>query len=495
MSRLPGRELKGRSLRSLLTQGSAGQVLTRDNSALGYDWADALAGWSPILDHKPTTDTPDDDFDSTTLDGKWTVTSGSSGTVDLLESGVVEKYDLTTRPGWLLLQAGPDTTEKVALRQDHTLADGESVIAAVSLATSLDAAGADGSASRFVFGVNDTDSDFGTGDQFWFFTAWNATGSWEVNTWDGSSVIGQTAVSGFHLGQRLYLRMQRNGSNFEAFYSMDGSTWAHIGTSAVSGTNIWLAAYHASLGANDPVPIFAVDWIRQGTNALDPWPHSGLVALDTVPDWVTALDSDSDATSIDEFNDNSFTGWTTLTVAGAQTITEANDLCSINVTTSQGTFGSAMNAILVSNALSTGQAVEVAIPAAHQTDANGFIFGPVISNGTAAGSTFCQAAVQLQETSNDEVFFYAMDGTFNSYGQDGFGFGGRKLGHTQYVRLEYDASNSFKTWLSPDGVSWKNVHTATTTMTPSHIGFGWSSEDVSDLGSIVAIEYVRLVTV
>jgi hypothetical protein len=59
-----------------------------------------ISGWSPILDHKPgAADTPDDEFDSTTLDGKWTAVSGSSGTVDLAETGEVTKYDLTTRPG------------------------------------------------------------------------------------------------------------------------------------------------------------------------------------------------------------------------------------------------------------------------------------------------------------------------------------------------------------------------------------------------------------
>ncbi len=251
-----------------------------------------LAGFSPILDHKPTTDTLDDEFDSTTLDGKWTAVSGSSGTVSLVETGEVEKYDLTTRPGWLLMQAGSAADQKVELRQDLTLADGDSVIMAFSPTTSSDAdTGIAANEMRTGISLNDNDAGWDAGE--YNTLAWTVqTDGWRIIHWDGSTMHGTTGTTSTAdsapTTQLIYVRMARIGSVLHAYWSSDGATWMSLGseTRSATATNIWIYAESIS-AASEPVPVIAVGWIRQGTNALDPWSHSPLVSVAQVEDWTT----------------------------------------------------------------------------------------------------------------------------------------------------------------------------------------------------------------
>lgn len=249
------------------------------------DEGQLLAGYSPILDHKPTTDTLDDEFDSTTLDAKWTAVSGSVGTVNLLETGNVSKYDLTTRPGWVLMQAGSAGTEVVELLQDITLADGESVIAAFAPAALTDVAIAN---NELLFGLslngNDTawDNTTTTGAVQVLFDFDVDLATIDFGEFGGGGMVGvKTPIGAW--GHIVYLRITRSTLNYYGSYSMDGSTWVQLGAEALSSAanNIWLFC-ESRAAYGDPVPIVAVDWIRQGTNGLDPWSHSGLIQLDTI---------------------------------------------------------------------------------------------------------------------------------------------------------------------------------------------------------------------
>ena len=246
--------------------------------------------WSPILDHKPTSDTLDDEFDSPTLDGSWTAVTGSIGTVDPFETGEVEKFDPTTRPGWLLLQAGSAADQKVELRKDITLADGDSVIMAVGNPQ----ASSDGD-SGFVDNehwigmcLNDNDTAYDAGEWDALFCQTQIEGP-RIIFFDGTTTNGSTSPPNTQTGlagKLVYLRLARIGSVIRAAMTTDGSAWTNLGsiTRSATATNVWVFT-ESVVAAGEPVPISAVRWIRQGTNALDPWSHSPLVSVAQVEDW------------------------------------------------------------------------------------------------------------------------------------------------------------------------------------------------------------------
>jgi hypothetical protein len=222
-----------------------------------------------ILDYKPTIDTPDDEFGSSTLDGKWTAVTGSSGTVDLAETGEVEKYDLATRPGWLLMQAGSAADQKVELRQDFTLPDGASIVVAMSNAISVEGNSIVNNELWSGISINDNDAGYAAGEYSAIFNDVQANG-YRPAFYDGSDLSGLALST--PMGTMQYFRMDRDGTSIYGYASMDGSTWMPFGPLVRSGTatNLWIFAESVA-AAQDPVPIQAVKWIRQGTSAFDPW--------------------------------------------------------------------------------------------------------------------------------------------------------------------------------------------------------------------------------
>jgi hypothetical protein len=230
--------------------------------------------FSPILDRKPTTDTPDDEFDSSTLDGKWTEVDGVTGTVDVIGKPVTDAiYDLSSRPSWLLIQGVG--SNGVDLRQDYTLPDGKSLVVGFAPALAANSGTEDdwiNNEMRFAFSVNDDDAAHADGNfariQF----------EVEANSyrWFGSET-GAVAVghlsrsSGFSLGALMYMRIARDGGDYHLFVTQDGSTWVPLGTATPGATadNIWI--HMEAVSQPVPAPIFAIPWIRLGTNDIDPW--------------------------------------------------------------------------------------------------------------------------------------------------------------------------------------------------------------------------------
>lgn len=215
------------------------------------------------LTTKSTPDTPDDEFDSSTLDVKWTAVSGSSGTVDLLQSGstVTEVYDLTTRSGTLLVQVGDG--DDVLLRQDYTLPDGYSIVLSISGTPD----GGDNMAIGLV--LNQTDSDPLTGE--WFTNAMEQDSTqWVVQSYSSTSSTGRETVRDV-LAERVYLRIMRDDLTYHSFVSLDGSTWAWVysETESFVHTNLWIRV--SGPNSSTYAPIIAIDWIRLGTNDFDPW--------------------------------------------------------------------------------------------------------------------------------------------------------------------------------------------------------------------------------
>ncbi len=233
-------------------------------------------GYSPILDRKPTTDTMDDEFDSAALDGKWTAVTGSSGTVSLVETSNVTKYDLTTRPGTLLVQSGRGGAQDVELRQDITLADGKSVVMMVACPMPLDDIGADAQDFEIGLSLNDNDSGPEAGNFSRLIVAASSSVV-GVSAFDGTTVrrsYTSTSPTGTSNDQLFYLRIIRSGTNYLPFFSRGGQAWSPLGGGFAVGatlSNVWIYARNDGAYTDAFIPVAAIDWIRQGSNTLDPW--------------------------------------------------------------------------------------------------------------------------------------------------------------------------------------------------------------------------------
>jgi hypothetical protein len=453
-----------------------------------------IAGWSPILDYKPTSDPLDDEFNGASLDAKWTAVTGAAGTVDLLETGEVQKYDLATRGGWLLLQAGSAANQKVELRQDVTLADGDSVILALSPTVSSD--GDTGITTNELWAgisLNDNDAGYDAGEYNTLFWDVNPDG-WRLIHSDGTTAFGTsgTSTSGMAapIAGRLYLRFMRVGSVIHAFWSNDGSSWMALGseTRTATATNLWIFC-ESTAAANEPVPIVAVDWIRQGTNNLDPWSHSGLVQLDTVPDHVLRLDNPlTSGTDDDEFDDDTIdAAWTSLTVTGSATWTEQDDV--LSVVFDDQTAGDAAAQIKSING-TPAAAIEISTAVRAFTSANHGIVGMFFSDGTTATSNLVQFRTNVSDGSTSMY-----GGTFTDIQNtllSSFTVDASSIMTTIYMRLTWVSSNTWRMEVSPDGVSWTAFALAdqSHTLTPTHYGLYVSSYG-GTVPKIATFEYFR----
>ena len=265
------------------------KITDTDSTTYGNWWVyevtfwESAAMWSPtapgmfdlLSTTKSVADTPDDEFAASTLDAKWTAVSGTSGTVDLLETAEVETYDLATRSGWLLMQAGAASGQIVELRQDWTLGDGESIVVAFAGPGPSLGSSATNNERQYGITLNDTDTSHNDGD---YIVLWHDT-----ETTDNSHILFQYDISGLTAigtsGEpmpdpgNLFLRIARSGTSYYGFWSAgSGSAWQPMGSVvfATAPTNLWIFDW-AQASGHDPIPITGVCWVRQGTNSLDPW--------------------------------------------------------------------------------------------------------------------------------------------------------------------------------------------------------------------------------
>lgn len=265
------RGLEGSTAASHSDLATVNHVLTAAGLRQGLTDAAGL-----LASSKATADTPDDDFLSTSLDGKWTAVAGSSGTVSLLESGDVAKYDLATRPGSMLIQVGSAATQQVLLRQDYTLPDGASIVAAISPAIHFGAMAGD--ELQIGLSLNTDDSGYGAGTSYLHFHAVEVDSLPDTQTVVLGSSGGAATITLASTqrtpayGETIFLRISRSGLFYYPMISYDGQTWAQFGGTsyAAAFTNIWLFARNGGT-TGTPVPIQSVRWIRQGTNGVDPW--------------------------------------------------------------------------------------------------------------------------------------------------------------------------------------------------------------------------------
>ena len=220
---------------------------------------------------KAAADTPDDEFDAATLDAKWTVVSGSLGTIDFLEAGDVAKYELDETHNKLMVQTGDLATNEVEMRQDWTLGDGESIVVAVSHGMELE--GDTSSNNELNVGMSLNDADTGWDDGNYFRLNWDVDATKGIGpmSYDGTTVVQSAAAEGLYYNLAFF-RILRDGSNYHAFYSLDGFSWMRLGTATGTVyTNLWLFSTCGSTALNPPIPTSIFHWVRQGANTHHPW--------------------------------------------------------------------------------------------------------------------------------------------------------------------------------------------------------------------------------
>jgi hypothetical protein len=247
------------SLQTLLANNSTGDIGSQDlRDFLVSVYLNEVQ--ANLENGKTTVDTPDDEFNSETLDGKWTVTDGTNGTVSLTQGSPADIYEITTDGLLTQMSAGND----FFMRQDYTLPDGNSIILSLNPTVTTPEIGQN---DYFVgMSVNDNDSAFNAGNYHWFAFAPSS----RVIAWDGSATSA-TGVSS--TGHGMYLRVLRSGLTYSYYWSITGDMWNPIESNTESGafTNIWLFTISEAAYNSSPVSINKFSWIRQGDNNIRPW--------------------------------------------------------------------------------------------------------------------------------------------------------------------------------------------------------------------------------
>lgn len=227
------------------------------------------------LDIKRAASGFDDEFDTTVLDTSWTVVSGVPGTVVFGGNGAAGAgavYDLSTRPGQLLIQ-GQGTSEQLKLRKDYTIAVNECVVLSMAMSAFLQGGG---DHYRAGISINDSDTSHQSGNGISMYAVEDDGSNFalEISGFGSySSVLVQNTLTTY-MGEKIFLRVSRQVSNYIFSWSLDGTAWAE-GTVVSVGdvaSNVWLFS-DPSVAITGSVGIHAIDWIRLGDGStLDPWP-------------------------------------------------------------------------------------------------------------------------------------------------------------------------------------------------------------------------------
>lgn len=213
--------------------------------------------------------------------------------------------------------------------------------------------------------------------------------------------------------------------------------------------------------------------------------------------WANYLGYPANTLSIDEFQDETFSGWTTVTVTGGQTITEGRDVLSVQPTSAINVTD--WNCVLQPHAIQIGDAVEVAVVGLLTHVINEPLFGPVITNGTTSAAVMAAHMVQQGGAAFGAGIFSYPSGTDATLTANGINTSTSlqyAFANAIYIRTEYQAANTFRNWISYDGVTWLQMGAdITATMTPTHVGFGLNTRGETPSGTVISIDYVRIPTV
>lgn len=239
------------------------------------------------LGPKPTTDAVDDDFDGAFV-APWIFEADTAyGTVDLYRTTatVASTVDLSTRPGFLLMQNSKANESKVRLDQQYELQNGESYVCEFAISTGANENGYGVGISVHAEGGNPPVS----GPYFQLFAdAEREHGYRMLVVVTGRVHLNATSQDDqtINPSARLLFRVDRvdeaalGGSNavkYHGFYSRDGGTvWSHVGSYSFSEPLGRIGIFDrigsgASQQASFFTPIEAANWCCLGSAGQNPW--------------------------------------------------------------------------------------------------------------------------------------------------------------------------------------------------------------------------------
>jgi len=203
-----------------------------------------------------------DEFNSTVLNVAWTAYTVAAGTIDPLETGVTDKYDLATWRGWLAIQSDVNDASvdmnAAGVRKAYTPGTGPwSVIAKVSIVACGTTVANDSFVGIMV-------SDDATPTNYTNLVYGRSGGStWRVEFYQNAGVIATLALTET-LRTSVYLALLREsaGGVTTAWVSYDGISWMWIGSTATAPAiaYLWLGIRQAGPPAIRPA--YLCDWIR-----------------------------------------------------------------------------------------------------------------------------------------------------------------------------------------------------------------------------------------
>lgn len=220
-----------------------------------------------------------DEFASGTLDAQWT-TATSAGTIDFPGQPASACYDLTSRPGTLLLQPAYSTSavRDVLLRQADGLTSGESLVLSCSLPFLGKYGGTTYSLISMYLNSSTTSQSTGNHDAIRLIVNDPATNTNQpsIQVLNQSSSL-RALSTDWALSQRIYLRVSRKTINsvdsFVWMYSPDGVSWTQVWHNPASTyTQMWIWAGVSTQTNPSISPVFPINWIRHvASTAHDLW--------------------------------------------------------------------------------------------------------------------------------------------------------------------------------------------------------------------------------
>jgi hypothetical protein len=207
------------------------------------------------------------------------------------------------------------------------------------------------------------------------------------------------------------------------------------------------------------------------------------------PDWAVDLTDSTNAADV-VWDGTKAAGMTTVTVTGSQTLTEKTNVLSALYS---GQSASDYNCLLKAHTFSVGDswAVPVRLLGGNVSVT---VSGIIFTDGTTSAANAVAAHLQNHAT-EAQTRVYTRHGTLTAMTS-------ASAQHNQmgnelpwlWLRLTYQASNTFRKEISPDGISWTTVGVAdvSKTMTPTHVGVCWSvegntGESIATFGPILKV--------
>lgn len=196
----------------------------------------------------------------------------------------------------------------------------------------------------------------------------------------------------------------------------------------------------------------------------------------------------------DEFDDESFTGWTTVDGsggAGTVTVTEGHDVVSLAHAGGDTTWD--LHAYLKAMTLSANDYVEAWVEYYARNTSTPSV-GVVMADGATAGAGTAVIFGSVNAAAAHSMRLASVPGFVNVGTATDFSLTPGSLGRGIGVRLVYEGANNWSGWVSINGFDWQNVTgTLARVMTPTHAGFFisvWGSA-VTPMPMLANVHYCR----